>query len=97
MQGFIDASIKGWNDFLNGDHSKGVALIIKDNPDYTLKINEDSIRAQKENGIVTSGDAKTLGIGAMTARAGRIFSIRWCKQECTPPVSTTSRPTRSNS
>jgi NitT/TauT family transport system substrate-binding protein len=97
VQGFIDASIKGWNDFLNGDHSKGVALIIKDNPDYTLKINEDSIRALKENGIVTSGDAKTLGIGAMTARAGRIFSIRWCKQECTPPVSTTSRPTRSNS
>jgi NitT/TauT family transport system substrate-binding protein len=66
VQGFIDASIKGWNDFLNGDHSKGVALIIKDNPDYTLKINEDSIRALKENGIVTSGDAKTLGIGAMT-------------------------------
>ena len=66
VQGFIDASIKGWNDFLNGDHSKGVALIIKDNPDYTLKTNDKSIGALKENGILTSGDAKTLGIGAMT-------------------------------
>jgi NitT/TauT family transport system substrate-binding protein len=66
VQGFIDASIKGWNDFLNGDHSKGAALIIKDNPDYTLKTNDESIGALKENGILTSGDAKTLGIGAMT-------------------------------
>jgi NitT/TauT family transport system substrate-binding protein len=66
VQGFIDASIKGWKDFLNGDHSKGVALIIKDNPDYTLKTNDESIGALKENGILTSGDAKTLGIGAMT-------------------------------
>jgi len=66
VQGFIDASIKGWNNFLNGDHSKGLALIIKDNPDYTVKMNEDSIKALKDNGIVVSGDAKTLGIGAMS-------------------------------
>lgn len=66
VQAFIDASIKGWSDFLNGDSSKGVALIIKDNPDYTAKISEDSTRALKDAGIVVSGDAKTLGIGAMT-------------------------------
>jgi NitT/TauT family transport system substrate-binding protein len=66
VQAFIDASIKGWNDFLNGDSSKGVALIIKDNPDYTTKISEDSTKALKDAGIVISGDAKTLGIGAMT-------------------------------
>ena len=47
VQGFIDASIKGWNDFLNGDHSKGVALIIKDNPDYTLKMNDEFHRRSK--------------------------------------------------
>jgi NitT/TauT family transport system substrate-binding protein len=66
VQSFIDASIKGWNSFLNGEHSKAVALIIKDNPDYTLKMNDDSIKALKDAGIVDSGDAKTLGIGAMT-------------------------------
>src|SRR5260370_35855066 len=66
VQGFIDASIKGWNEFLIGDHSKGAALIIKDNPDYTVKMNDDSLQALKDNGIVISGDAKTLGIGAMT-------------------------------
>ena len=46
VQGFIDASIKGWNNFLNGDHSKGLALIIKDNPDYTVKI-ERRIRSRR--------------------------------------------------
>ena len=66
VQGFIDASIKGWYDFLNGDHSKGMALIIKDNPDYTTKMGEDSISALKQYGILTSGDAATLGIGAMS-------------------------------
>jgi NitT/TauT family transport system substrate-binding protein len=66
VQGFIDASIKGWNDFLNGDHSRAAALILKDNPDYTIKMNEDSIKALKDYGIADSGDASTLGIGAMT-------------------------------
>jgi NitT/TauT family transport system substrate-binding protein len=66
VQGFINASIKGWYGFLYGDHSKAAALIIKDNPDYTLKMNDESIQALKEGGIADSGDAKTLGIGAMT-------------------------------
>lgn len=66
VQGFINASIKGWYGFLYGDHSKAEALIIKDNPDYTKKMNEQSIQALKDGGIADSGDAKTLGIGAMT-------------------------------
>ena len=66
VQAFIDASIKGWYDFLNGDRSKATALIIKDNPDYTAKMNEDSVGALKQYGILMSGDAATLGIGAMT-------------------------------
>ena len=66
VQAFIDASIKGWYGFLNGDRSKATALIIKDNPDYTAKMNENSLGALKQYGILTSGDAATLGIGAMT-------------------------------
>jgi NitT/TauT family transport system substrate-binding protein len=66
VQAFIDASTKGWNSFLIGDHSRAAALILKENPDYTIKMNDDSIKALKEYGIVDSGDAKALGIGAMT-------------------------------
>jgi len=66
VQSFIDASIKGWNGFLNGDHAKAAALILKDNSDYAIKMNEDSIKALKDYGIVDSGDASTLGIGATT-------------------------------
>ena len=66
IQGFIDASIKGWKDFLYGDRSKAVALIIRDNPDYTIKMSDDSTEALKQYGIVDSGDATRLGIGAMT-------------------------------
>jgi len=66
IQGFIDASIKGWKNFLYGNRSKAVALIIRDNPDYTVKMSDDSTDALKLYGIVDSGDAETLGIGAMT-------------------------------
>jgi NitT/TauT family transport system substrate-binding protein len=66
VRGFIRASIKGWEDFLDGDPSKGVALIIQQNPDYTRKMADNSIAAMKEYGIVKSGDAEKLGIGAMT-------------------------------
>jgi NitT/TauT family transport system substrate-binding protein len=41
-------------------------LILKDNSDYTIKMNEDSIKALRDYGIADSGDASTLGIGAMT-------------------------------
>ena len=66
VRSFIDASIKGWYGFLYGNHTKAAALIMKDNPDYTPQMNDQSIQAMKDGGIVDSGDAKTLGIGAMT-------------------------------
>ena len=66
VQRFVDASAIGWYHYLYGDNSKANALIKLDNPD----INDDqiafSIAAMKQNGIVDSGDALTLGVGAMT-------------------------------
>ena len=66
VQRFVDASAIGWYHYLYGDNSKANALIKLDNPD----INDDqiafSIAAMKQNGIVDSGDALKLGIGAMT-------------------------------
>lgn len=70
---FIDASIKGWYSFMHDDHTKALAAIEKDNPDYTAGNAEFSIAAMKEHGLVESGDAKTLGIGAMTDARWREF------------------------
>ena len=66
VQRFVDASILGWKDYIYGDPSAGNALIKKDNPDMTDELIAFSIEAMKKYGIVDSGDAKELGIGAMT-------------------------------
>jgi NitT/TauT family transport system substrate-binding protein len=66
VQRFVDASIIGWYNYLYGDSSPGNALIKKTNPEMSDELLAYSIAKMKEHGIVDSGDALTLGIGAMT-------------------------------
>jgi len=66
VQRMVDASIEGWYSYLYGDPAPANALIKKDNPDMTDAQIAYSWGKMKEYGIVDSGDAKTLGIGAMT-------------------------------
>ena len=66
VQRFVDASIEGWYSYLYGDPSPANALIKRDNPDMTDAQIAYSIAKMKEYGIVDSGDALELGIGAMT-------------------------------
>jgi NitT/TauT family transport system substrate-binding protein len=66
VQRFVDASAIGWYHYLYGDPSAGNALIKKQNPEMTDALLVYSIAKMKEYGIVDSGDALTLGIGAMT-------------------------------
>ncbi len=66
VQRFVDASIIGWYNYLYGDNSAANALIKRDNPEMTDDLIAYSIAKMKEYGIVDSGDAATLGIGAMT-------------------------------
>jgi NitT/TauT family transport system substrate-binding protein len=76
VQRFVDASIKGWYGFLHGDNKKAVAMIIKDNPDYSQEWADSVVKVINEQGLAESGDAKTLGIGAMTdARWKDFFDI----------------------
>jgi len=69
VQCFVDGSITGWYNYLYGDATAADAMIMTDNPDMT----EDKIAFAKmmmlEKGIVNSGDALELGIGAMTDEA----------------------------
>ena len=74
VQRFVDASIIGWYHYLYGDNSPGNTLIKKHNPEMTDELLAYSIATMKEYGIVDSGDATTLGIGAMTdARMASFF------------------------
>jgi len=66
VQRFVNASIEGWYSYLYGDPGPGNALIKKDNPDMTDDVIAYGIAALKKYGVVDSGDAKALGIGAMT-------------------------------
>ena len=74
VQRFVDASIIGWYNYLYGDNKAANALILKANPDMTQEQIDFSIAKMKEYGIVDSGDALKLGIGAMTdARMAHFF------------------------
>jgi NitT/TauT family transport system substrate-binding protein len=66
VQRFVDASAIGWYHYLYGDSRPGNELIKKQNPEMTDALLAYSIARMKEYGIVDSGDAEKLGIGAMT-------------------------------
>jgi NitT/TauT family transport system substrate-binding protein len=70
---FVDASIIGWMRYLYGDDAAANALIKRDNPEMTDELLAYSVAKMKEYGIVDSGDAKTLGLGAMTDARMRSF------------------------
>ena len=73
VQRFVDASILGWMHYLHGENAAANALIKHDNPEMTDGLLAYSISKMKEYGLVDSGDAATLGIGAMSDARIRSF------------------------
>jgi NitT/TauT family transport system substrate-binding protein len=71
---FVDGSIRGWYAYLYGSHSAADALIMAANPDMTQDRIDYAIEKLKSEGIVDSGDALELGIGALTeAKVGAFY------------------------
>jgi NitT/TauT family transport system substrate-binding protein len=66
VQRFVDASIIGWYNYIYGDNRAGNDLIKRQNPEMTDALLAYSVATMKEHGIVDSGEATELGIGAMT-------------------------------
>jgi NitT/TauT family transport system substrate-binding protein len=66
VQRFVDASIIGWYRYLYGDNRAANEMIKKLNPEMTDDLLAYSVAKMKEYGIVDSGDAQELGIGAMS-------------------------------
>ncbi|MDX2271485.1 MAG: ABC transporter substrate-binding protein [Cyanobacteriota bacterium] len=65
VQRFVDATIKGWYSFFENP-DPAIPLIKKDNTEMTDDLIAYGIEKMQEYGIVMSGDAEKLGIGAMT-------------------------------
>ncbi len=63
---FVDASLTGWYNYLYGDNAAANELIKAANPDMVDDKIAYAIEKMLENGIVVSGDAETMGIGAIT-------------------------------
>jgi NitT/TauT family transport system substrate-binding protein len=66
VQRFVDASIVGWMNYIYGDNKPANAVIKKQNPEMSDELLAYSVAKMKEFGIVDSGEALTLGVGAMT-------------------------------
>ncbi|MCG3269519.1 ABC transporter substrate-binding protein [Yoonia sp. I 8.24] len=63
---FVEGSITGWYNYLYNDHAAADAMIMEANPDMTQDKIDFAIAKMLSEGIVDSGDALELGIGAMT-------------------------------
>lgn len=63
---FVEGSILGWYNYLYGDNAAANALIMDANAEMTQDKIDFAIAKMLEFGIVDSGDALELGIGAMT-------------------------------
>ncbi|WP_431283301.1 ABC transporter substrate-binding protein [Humitalea sp. 24SJ18S-53] len=75
VQRFVTATIEGWTQYMAGqDVGAANDLIKRDNPEMDDAKIAYAVRVMNENGIVRSGDALTLGIGAMSdARWERFY------------------------
>jgi len=76
VQRFIDASIEGWYSYLDGDPAPGNKLIKADNAEMSDALLDYGRSVMKSHGVVEGGDARKLGIGAMTdARWADFYNV----------------------
>jgi NitT/TauT family transport system substrate-binding protein len=75
VQRFVTASLEGWAEYMKGGPGNAAAnaLIKKDNPDMGDDKIAYALKVMTERGIVRSGDALKLGIGAMTDQRWKSF------------------------
>lgn len=75
VQRFVNASLEGWAEYMKGGPANEAAnaIIKKDNPEMSDDKIAYAIKVMNEKGIVRSGDALKLGIGAMTEQRWKSF------------------------
>ena len=76
VQAFVDASRAGWQQCVGGDYTPAMKGVLAMNPEHGEELFHFKMKQTRERGLVDSGDAKTLGIGAMTdARWKEFFDV----------------------
>jgi NitT/TauT family transport system substrate-binding protein len=73
VQAFVNATEQGWWNYLFVNPAPANALIRKDNPDMPDGLIAQAIAKMKDYGVVMSGDALGLGLGAMTDARWKTF------------------------
>ncbi len=83
---FVDATLQGWAQYLDPatNPADAHALIKRDNPDMPDALLDYGRRMLGEAGIVRSGDALRLGIGAMTEERWGRFHAAMADVEVVP-------------
>jgi NitT/TauT family transport system substrate-binding protein len=84
VQAFVQATARGWQDYLHGDPAPGNELILKDNPEMTPALLQHAIEQMHAYGLVDSGDAARHGIGTMSAARWREFHASMAEQGIYP-------------
>lgn len=86
LQRFVDASVEGWALYLRGtERALAHELIKRDNPDMTDDRMAYAAETMAAQGIVLSGDAETLGIGAMSEARWQRFAATMVEAGVFPP------------
>ena len=74
VQRFVNhGRTEGWAEYMKGGGVEANAAIKKDNPDMTDDKMAYALKVMNERGIVKSGDALKLGVGAMTDERWKRF------------------------
>ena len=87
VQRFVNASLEGWAEYMKGGEAikAANAAIKKDNPDMDDAKMAYALKVMNERGIVKSGDALKLGIGAMTDERWKTFYDQMTAAGAFPP------------
>jgi len=68
VRAFLAASLRGWDDYMNGDPAPGKALIMKSNPDMTREFLDYSTNAMRDTHLVLGKPEEGEKLGLMTRR-----------------------------
>jgi NitT/TauT family transport system substrate-binding protein len=68
VRAFIAASLRGWDDFMNGDPSPGKALIAKSNENMSPEFMDYSIKAMRDENMISGKADLGERLGLMTRR-----------------------------
>ncbi len=87
VQRFVNATLEGWAEYMKGGEAIKAAneAIKKDNPDMDDAKMAYALKVMNERGIVKSGDALKLGIGAMTEERWKTFYEQMTAAGAFPP------------